>query len=57
MDRQLRLFESTEHLERCYDDPDPYATESIYYTYYDLLYREMGTISLKEVIELHETQD
>lgn len=35
---QLKLFESTEHLERCEEDPDPYATESIYYTPWYILY-------------------
>lgn len=39
--RELHLFEDSVHLERCWEDPDPYASESIVYTPYTILYKEL----------------
>lgn len=45
---QLILFEGSVHLERCMEDPDPYASESVYYTPWHILY---STYLVAEYVE------
>lgn len=53
---QLKLFLDSVHLERCYDDPDPYQCEPIYYTPWQILYpnhKAAVAAQLAEVIDLN----
>lgn len=45
---QLELFHSTEHLERCFEDPDPYQCEAIYYTSWQILYA--GSLGVGDIL-------
>lgn len=49
---QMKLFESTEHLERCFEDPDPYAVEAVYYTPWYILYPDVP-VQVARVIDLN----
>lgn len=54
---QMELFRSSEHLERCYDDPDPYAVEAIFYTTWQILEKFSGHVALANEVVIQEVDE